>query len=167
MSHPNRLILGTMTIGPSVEKGARITSLPEYVQCLDYLSSKGYCELDTAAIYVGGLQEGFTKDAEYEKRGFTIASKVYPTEPGDHSPGKLREKWQGCLDRLGTGCADIMYLHAPDRSVNYEVTLEACDQLYKEGKFKKLGLSNFSSWEVAEMVGICERRYASIDTTQF
>lgn len=42
--------------------------------------------------------------------------------------------------------------------MSYEETLECVNQMYKSGKFKQLGLSNYASWEVAEIVGICERR---------
>lgn len=48
-----------------------------------------------------------------------------------------------------------MYLHAADRSVPFERTLEAMNQLYTEEKFKRLGLSNFTSAEVAEIVIMC------------
>lgn len=154
----NRLILGLMTIGPDTSKGARITSVDEYKKCLDYLSSKGYDELDTAAVYVGGEQEPFTREAGFEERGFSIASKIMPSKPHDHKPERLRESWEASLSKLGVDCADILYLHAPDRTTSYEETLEGVDQLHKEGRFRKLGLSNYASWEVAEMVGICERR---------
>lgn len=157
-STPNRLILGTMTIGPDPELGARITSLDTYKKCLDYLSKKGYHELDTAGSYVGGKQEGFTRDADFANRGFEIASKVYPTTPGDHSPVKLREKWLASLEKLGVKSTDILYLHAPDRATPFEQTLECVDQLHREGRFKTLGLSNYAAWEVAEIVGICTRR---------
>ena len=30
------------------------------------------------------------------------------------------------------------------------------NELYKEGKFKRFGISNYTAWEVAEMVGICK-----------
>ncbi|KAI1878587.1 hypothetical protein JX265_002764 [Neoarthrinium moseri] len=158
MSSTNRLILGLMTIGPDTTKGARITSQDVYKKCLDYLSSKGYNELDTAAAYVGGQQEGFTREAGFTERGFSIASKIMPTKPHDHKPEKLRQSWEVSLDKLGVKCADILYLHAPDRTTPFEETLEGVDQLYKEGKFKTLGLSNYAAWEVAEIVGICERR---------
>ncbi|KAI1264353.1 NADP-dependent oxidoreductase domain-containing protein [Xylariaceae sp. FL1019] len=154
----NRLILGLMTIGPDADKGARITSMDEYVKCLDYLASKGYKELDSAGAYVGGLQEGFTRDAGFKDRGFAVASKIMPKAPGDHAPEKLTKSWNTSLEKLGVGGADIMYLHAPDRATPFETTLEAADKLYRDGKFKQLGLSNFAAWEVAEVVGICERR---------
>jgi aflatoxin B1 aldehyde reductase len=50
----------------------------------------------------------------------------------------------------------MWYLHAPDRSVPYEVTFKAVNDLYKEGYFKRLGISNYAAWEVAEIVGICK-----------
>lgn len=148
-----------MTIGPDKAQSARITSIDDFKKCLDFLTSKGYNELDTAGVYVGGLQEAFTRDAGFKERGFSIASKIMPTKPHDHKPEKLREYWDVSLGKLGVECADIMYLHAPDRTTSYEETLEGADQLFRERKFKKLGLSNYSAWEVAEMVGICERRY--------
>lgn len=154
----NRLILGLMTIGPDPAKGARITSTADFQKCLDYLSSKGYSELDSAAMYVGGQQEAFTRDAGFHERGFAIASKIMPVQPGDHAPRRLIRAWDASLSNLGVASTDIFYLHAPDRATNFEETLEAVDQMHRDGKFKKLGLSNYASWEVAEIVGICERR---------
>lgn len=158
----NRLILGLMAIGPDPGEGARITSLDEYKKCLDYLSLKGYNELDTAAVYVGGKQEGFTRDADFKGRGFTIASKIMPKSPRDHAPDKLLATWDVSLGKLGIDCADIFYLHAPDRTTSYEETLACVDKMYREGKFKQLGLSNYASWEIAEIVGICEHRLVLI-----
>jgi aryl-alcohol dehydrogenase-like predicted oxidoreductase len=39
----------------------------------------------------------------------------------------------------------MWYLHGPDRQVPYERTLEAVNNLYKEGKFKRFGISNYSA----------------------
>ena len=55
-------------------------------------------------------------------------------------------------------CVDIFYLHAADRSVPFDVTLEECNKLHKEGKFVQLGLSNFTAFEVAEIVIMCKER---------
>jgi len=49
----------------------------------------------------------------------------------------------------------IWYLHAPDRSVPFEETCRAMNELHKEGKFEQFGLSNYAAWEVAEIVMIC------------
>lgn len=72
-----RVILGTMTFGPDEATGARITSLDTYKSCLDHFQSRGYNEIDTARIYVGGKQEAFTREANWKDRGLTLATKWY------------------------------------------------------------------------------------------
>ncbi|KAI9729482.1 MAG: Aflatoxin B1 aldehyde reductase member 2 [Cirrosporium novae-zelandiae] len=157
--NPNpRVILGLMTFGPDESAGARITSLDEYNKCLDYLQQKGYNEIDTARIYVDGKQEAFTAQARWKERGLTVATKAYPKVPGNHKPAILREWLEKSLSELKTDCVDIFYLHAADRSVPFDETLEECNKLHKEGKFVRLGLSNFTAFEVAEIVITCKER---------
>lgn len=50
----------------------------------------------------------------------------------------------------------ICYLHAADRATPFAETLEAMDKLHKAGKFVQLGLSNFTAFEVAEIVMTCK-----------
>ena len=59
--------------------------------------------------------------------------------------------------RVRASSIDMWYLHGPDRTTPFAVTLKAVDELHKEGKFKRFGISNFMSWEVAEMVSICRQ----------
>lgn len=110
-----RVILGLMTFGPDVSAGARTTSLTEYNAFLDHFQAAGYNEVDTARMYVGGKQEAFTREAKWKDRGLTIATKIYPTTPGMHSPETLTEIFNTSLKELGTDCVDIFYLHAPVR----------------------------------------------------
>jgi len=154
----SRVILGLMTFGPDEDAGARITSLDEYNKCLDYFQSQGYNEVDTARTYVGGKQEAFTTEAHWKERGLTLATKWYPNEPGFHKPAKVREMLTKSLAELKTDCVDIFYLHAPDRSVPFAETLQEVNELHKEGKFVQLGLSNFTAFEVAEVVITCKER---------
>lgn len=53
---------------------------------------------------------------------------------------------------------DIFYLHGADRSVPFAETLEEVDKIHQEGKFKRLGLSNNTSFEVAEIITLCTER---------
>jgi len=152
----DRIILGLMTFGPDPAAGARITSLDEYKKVLDYFQSKGYNEVDTARAYIGGEQEAFTAAAGWKERGLTLATKHYPFSPGQHSSEKLRAAITTSLKGLDTDCGDIYYLHAADRSVPFEDTLREVDKLHKEGKFVRLGLSNFTAFEVAEVVMTCK-----------
>jgi aflatoxin B1 aldehyde reductase len=42
--------------------------------------------------------------------------------------------------------------------VPFSETLEAVNELYKKGKFSRLGLSNYTAFEVAEIVIMCNER---------
>lgn len=70
----------------------------------------------------------------------------------------LRANVEESLRQLKTDRLDIFYLHAPDRSVPFEKTLEETNRLYEEGTFKRLGLSNYTAFEVAEIVMICREK---------
>jgi aflatoxin B1 aldehyde reductase len=153
-----RIILGLMNFGPDDTKGARITSLADFNKHLDYFQQQGHNEVDTARAYIGGLQEGWTTQARWQQRGLTLATKCYPVEPGMHKPRKLRESLETSLKELETDRVAIFYLHAPDRSVPFAETLEEVDKLYREGRFDRLGLSNFTAFEVAEIVTMCNER---------
>uniref|UniRef100_A0A673FVI4 Aflatoxin B1 aldehyde reductase member 4-like n=1 Tax=Sinocyclocheilus rhinocerous TaxID=307959 RepID=A0A673FVI4_9TELE len=71
-------------------------------------------------------------------------------------PESVRNQLETSLKRLRTQCVELFYLHAPDHQNPIQDTLQACNQLHKEGKFKQLGLSNYASWEVAEIYCICK-----------
>ena len=153
-----RVILGLMTFGPDEKAGARITSLDEFNKCLDYFQVQGYNEIDTARVYIDGKQEAFTAAAHWKERGLKIATKCCPQYPGHHSAKNLRETFETSLKELGTDCVDIFYLHAADRSVPFEETLKCVNELHKEGKFVELGISNYTSFELAEVVIMCKER---------
>jgi aflatoxin B1 aldehyde reductase len=150
-----RVILGTMTFGPTESEGARVTSLDEYKKVLDTFQQQGYNEIDTARVYVGGKQEAFTRDAGWKDRGLTVATKWYPFQAGAHAGDKLEEQLNKSLSELDTNCVDIFYLHAADRSLPFQEPLKKLDELHKQGKFVQLGLSNFTAFEVAEVVMLC------------
>ncbi|KAF2169486.1 hypothetical protein M409DRAFT_20700 [Zasmidium cellare ATCC 36951] len=156
----HRVILGLMTFGPpgTAEFGTRIESKDEFNKHLDTFQKRGYNEVDTARMYVNGLQEGWTKEAKWQERGLTLATKWYPRNPGDHAKAIVKEQFAKSISELVTEKVDIFYLHAPDRSVPFSETLEACNELYQAGHFKHLGLSNYASWEVAEICTTAKER---------
>ncbi|KAM5352568.1 hypothetical protein ACJ41O_005290 [Fusarium nematophilum] len=155
----HRVILGLMTFGPpgSETKDARITDADTFNKALDVFQARGYSEIDTARIYVGGDQEGWTRQAGWKERGLTLATKVkYPSNPGDNTAEKVVESVETSLKELGTDCIDLLYLHRPDRATPFAETLEAIDKLHKAGKFVRFGISNFAAHEVAEVVLTCK-----------
>ncbi|RPB12267.1 aflatoxin B1 aldehyde reductase member 2 [Morchella conica CCBAS932] len=142
----NRIILGLMTFGPDRNDGARITSLTEFKNILTAFRDRGYIELDTARVYCGSQQESFTASAGWKQTGFTIATKLYPNQPGIHKAASIKENIAKSLSELGMEKVDLWYFHAPDRSVPFEETLE------------RLGLSNYTAFEVAEICTLCKER---------
>ena len=150
-----RVVLGCATMGPPGTNFARVTTIEGTKAMFKALQSHGYTELDTARMYNDGKQEAFTRETGVLNEGFTIATKVYPSEAGMHKPERLRHIFETSLRELGQQSVEIFYLHAPDRSVPFEETLEEINQLHQEGKFKIFGLSNYAAWEVAQIAQIC------------
>jgi aflatoxin B1 aldehyde reductase len=62
-------------------------------------------------------------------------------------PEGMRNGLADSLKALGSDKVDLWYLHAPDRSVPIEETLRGVNELHKQGKFKRWGVSNFMAWE--------------------
>lgn len=62
-----------------------------------------------------------------------IDTKIFPVTPGDHAPAKIKETFKLSLEALGPNKIRVFYLHAPDRTVPYEDTLEGVNELYQAG----------------------------------
>ncbi|KAG8764288.1 hypothetical protein FRC11_005092 [Ceratobasidium sp. 423] len=146
---------GAMTFGKPGTEGARIESVEAVGEILDVFKSYGHCEVDTARVYTNGTSEELLGEAEWQKRGLVVETKLYPSGPIRHTPEGVREYLDKSLDALKAGKVELFYLHAPDRSTPFEITFRAVDELHKEGKFAKLGISNYMAWEVAEIVILC------------
>ncbi|KAK7014904.1 GTP binding protein [Favolaschia claudopus] len=150
------LIFGTMTIGQAGVGAVRNSDLTECGEIISVFKSNGHKELDTARMYGNGSTEHWL--SELDLGDCSIDTKVYPVNPGDHAPSALRATFFASLEALKRKKVRVLYLHAPDRSVPFEETLEEMNKLHSEGSFEIFGLSNFASWEVAEVVGICKAK---------
>lgn len=87
----------------------------------------------------------------------------------------IREACESSLKRLQTDYIDLYQLHWPDRSTNFfgqlgyrhnlaeqstpiEETLEALDELVKEGKIRHIGLSNETPWGTMEYLRLAKEK---------
>nr|GAT51213.1 predicted protein [Mycena chlorophos] len=174
------VVFGAMNVGSPEAKaeGARITDLDDVGAVLDAFAARGYTEIDTARFYNKGTSEEWLGKAGWKAKNLSMETKLYPTKRAltstmrsrlppalieelekngiTHSPEDLRKHLEISLEKLQTDSIEIFYLHGPDREIPYEVTLKGVDALYREGKFKRFGLSNFMAWEVVEIVNICK-----------
>ncbi|XP_061640008.1 aflatoxin B1 aldehyde reductase member 3 [Phyllopteryx taeniolatus] len=117
---------------------------------------RGHEDLDTAFMYTDGKSETIIGDMNLPKT-VRIATKANPWDGKTLKPESVRSQLETSLKRLQTDCVDLFYLHAPDHLNPIVDTLRACNELHKEGKFKEFGLSNYASWEVAEIVCLCKQ----------
>ncbi|KAJ7343672.1 Aldo/keto reductase [Mycena albidolilacea] len=150
------LYQGTMTFRAPGKEGARVHDLKDVEAILDVFLQHGHREIDSARTYCGGTSEEYLGQINWQEKGLLIETKLAPRVGITHSPEDLRKHLTASLTALNAKTLEMWYLHAPDRSVPYEVTLKAVNDLHQEGYFKRFGISNFASWEVAEIVGICK-----------
>lgn len=124
-----------------------------------HFSSKNLVEVDTARMYQGGKTEGIIgKFAPNLTKQIVISTKVNPWQPGGMTAEHVLRQANESLTELKSSCVDILYLHAPDHKTPIEETLGAVAQLHKEEKFKRFGLSNYASWQVAEIYYLCKEK---------
>jgi aflatoxin B1 aldehyde reductase len=79
----------------------------------------------------------------------------YPGGSITHTPADLRKHLLESLKALKAEKIDMWYLHGPDRKTPYEETFRAVNELHKEGHFDRFGISNYMSWEVAQINDMC------------
>lgn len=52
---------------------------------------------------------------------------------------------------MSVSSADSSSFRVLQRSTPYKETLQAVDELYRAGLFKRFGISNYAAWEVAQI----------------
>jgi len=164
MSKPINVVLGTMNMARQVDKDGSIEQIKAFIEALGEKSASKKVELDTALMYPARETEGLTEQLlkeilkeNPEWKQLYLATKANPW--GDHSLSskEVHSQANESLQNLGLDCVDLFYLHAPDLNTPIEETLQAVNELYTQGKIKEFGLSNYASWQVAEICGICDK----------
>ncbi|KAJ7632572.1 Aldo/keto reductase [Roridomyces roridus] len=150
------LLFGTMTMGDKGLGAVRNWDVAECQNIIDVFKKYGNTEIDTARMYGDGTTEKML--SQLDLGDSPVDTKVYPVKPGDHSPAMLRSTFFASLEALNRKKVRVLYLHAPDRSVEFAATLEEMNRLHEEGYYECFGLSNYAAWEVAEIVGICKAK---------
>ena len=148
-----KLVLGTMTFSDQVDESSSLEMIKTF-------GASGNRELDTAFQYNNGKTESllggmFSKNPDLD---YSIATKVNPWDGDGLKPAEIRRQFEICLDRLKMESVDLLYLHSPDLDTPVEQSLETLFEYFEQGKFKRLGLSNFAAWQVAEVVEICRHK---------
>ncbi|XP_040843931.1 aflatoxin B1 aldehyde reductase member 3-like [Ochotona curzoniae] len=147
-------ILGAMEFGRRMDQAASVATARAFLD-------QGYNEIDTAFYYAEGQSEtilgGLGLGLGRSDCKVKIATKALPFDGLTLKPESVRNQLETSLKRLQSPRVDLFYLHVPDHNTPIEETLRACHELHKEGKFVELGVSNYSSWEVAEICTLCKK----------
>jgi aryl-alcohol dehydrogenase-like predicted oxidoreductase len=131
---------------------------------VDQAIELGVTYFDTADSYYDGRSEEYLGKALVGKRhDVLIATKVgNRTGPGPNDGGASRQHilaaCEASLRRLRTDYVDVYQIHAPDRDTPIAETLEALNDLIRQGKVRYIGCSNYFEWEVVEALWVAERR---------
>ena len=152
----SRVCFGTMTFGSQVDETAAR-------RIIDYCFDSGINFIDTANVYNRGESERIVgKCLQGRRDRVVLASKVRgkmgeaPDEIG-LSKQAILKAIEDSLRRLGTDYLDLYYLHQPDYDVPVDESLEAMELLVRQGKVRFPASSNYSSWQVGQMLSLAEK----------
>ena len=145
----SRIALGTWAIGGWMWGG---TEESEAIRTIATAIDRGITLIDTAPVYGFGRSEEIVGKALSEnamRDRVAIATKVGLDWNGDQpfrNAGRRRifAEIEASLRRLRTDVIDIYQVHWPDPMVPIEETAEAMGTLYRQGKIRAIGVSNFS-----------------------
>ncbi|MBZ5612173.1 MAG: aldo/keto reductase [Acidobacteriia bacterium] len=153
----SRICFGSMTFGGQTDEAAATKMIG---LCLD----RGINFLDTANAYNNGASEEMLgRILEGRRRQFVLATKVR-NKMGEGSDmtglsrGAILRAIDDSLKRLRTDYVDVYYLHLPDYAVPIDETLDALNEVRKQGKIRYVATSNYSGWQVVEMLWISGRQ---------
>ncbi|HEV3396281.1 MAG TPA: aldo/keto reductase [Xanthobacteraceae bacterium] len=145
----SRIALGTWAMGGWMWGG---TNEDESIRTIHAALDRGINLIDTAPVYGFGRSEevvGRALAQDGRRRQAVIATKVglaWTDGKPYRNAGRSRivREVDDSLRRLQTDVIDIYQVHWPDPATPIEETAEAMAALYRAGKIRAIGVSNFS-----------------------
>lgn len=146
--------LGCNNIGKRLDKdGTR--------ELVDAALEVGITLFDTADIY--GAEPGASEDLlgqalQGRRENIVLATKfgkpmrgaVLPMHEARGSRRYVRAAIEQSLRRLRTDYIDLYQMHEPDPRTPIDETLDALDELVREGKVRYVGSSQFAAWQIVD-----------------
>lgn len=100
----------------------------------------GYRHIDTARLYNNETQIGIAiNESDISRENIFITTKVWDSDQGYQSTIKALDR---SLKRLNTPYVDLYLIHWPRKNTRIE-TWKALEKIYKEGKARAIGVSNY------------------------
>lgn len=130
-----------------VEEGA------ELIEAVKQAIAHGYRSIDTAAIYgnesgVGQAIAEALKENNLKREDLFVTSKVWNEDLGYE---ETLAAYETSLNKLGLEYLDLYLIHWP-KADKYKGAWKAMEELYKAGRVKAIGVSNFQIHHLEDLM---------------
>jgi 2,5-diketo-D-gluconate reductase A len=126
----------------------QITDLKECEVSVFTAIETGYRLIDTAASYLNETAVGIAiKKRGVARKNLFITTKLWVQDSGYE---KTKKSFQKSLDRLQLDYLDLYLIHQPYGDVHG--SWRAMEELYKEGKIRAIGVSNFQPDRIMDII---------------
>lgn len=153
-------------VGSTPELFGKAATREESLAIMDQAWDMGINYFDTANSYGGGLSEQFVGEWLKQKGSSTrqqliLSTKVSrPVGDGPNERGLSRKHVLAQIDaslrRLGIDYVDLYITHVPDPATPLEETLQALEDLVRQGKVRYCGAANIPAWLLARALMVSE-----------
>lgn len=117
----------------------------------------GYRSVDTAAFYQNEIGVGKAiKESGLPREELFVTTKVWNSDQGYESTLKA---FDASLNKLAMDYIDLYLIHWPVKG-KYKETWKALENLYKDGKVRAIGVSNFHIHHLEDLLSDCEIKAA-------
>ncbi|UJH69001.1 aldo/keto reductase [Allomuricauda sp. SCSIO 65647] len=125
----------------------------EVIDAVKWALEAGYRHIDTASIYRNeqGVGQGIRESSVNREEVFLV-SKVWNADQGYESTLKA---FDDSLKRLETDYLDLYLVHWPVAG-KYKDTWKALEKLYRDGRIKAIGVSNFLQHHLEDLLQAAE-----------
>ncbi|MBC6997505.1 aldo/keto reductase [Cytophaga sp. FL35] len=125
----------------------------EVVEAVKFALEHGYRHIDTAAVYKNEVGVGKAiAESDVDRKDIFVTTKVWNSDQGFDST--LKAFHESCK-RLGVDYVDLYLIHWPVAG-KYKETWRALEQLYKQGRVKAIGVSNFLKHHLEDLLASAE-----------
>jgi len=108
----------------------------------------GYRLIDTAAVYHNEESVGRAiKKSNVNREEIFVTTKFLPADTGYEN---TKRAFEASLTKLGLDYIDLYLIHLPQGDVNSSWT--AMEELYREGKVRAIGVSNFNMNQIQDLL---------------
>jgi aryl-alcohol dehydrogenase-like predicted oxidoreductase len=145
----SRIGLGTNNFGGRID-------LEQTRAVIDRALDQGITLFDTADVYGAGKSEEFIGESLGSRRHEVVIATKFAASMGEspYTRGTSRryilQAVERSLQRLKTDYIDLYQVHIPDPHTPILESLQAMDELVRQGKVRYIGHSNFAAWQIVD-----------------